>query len=140
MEDKINAFLSGVPLFAKLPEKEVSFVAGQIEVKQYTKNTILAVQGRTKLDCVYIIKAGSMELFYESGGQKNIKGILDPGETFGGVSILMNAATSVRTVRVVGNATLYVLPKNVFLEVCTRNKNFYEHFAGRFRKEMSNDS
>jgi CBS domain-containing protein len=115
-------------------------VAGEIELKKYPKTTILSVQGRTKLDCVYIIKAGSMELFYETEGQKNIKGILEPGETFGGVSILMNAGISVRTVQVVADATLYVLSQKVFLEVCTRNKNFYEHFAGRFRSQMSNDS
>jgi len=140
MEDKISKFLSGFALFSKLSKKEVSLVAAEIEVKKYPKSTILAVQGRTKLDCVYIINAGSMELFYETDGQKNIKGILKPGETFGGVSILMNAGISVRTVQVVADATLYVLSQKVFLEVCTRNKNFYEHFAGRFRSQMSNDS
>jgi len=98
MEDKISKFLSGFALFSKLPKKEVSFLAAEIEVKKYPKSTVLAVQGRTKLDCVYIINAGSMELFYETDGQKNIKGILEPGETFGGVSILMNAGISVRTV------------------------------------------
>jgi len=140
MEDKISKFLSGFPLFSKLSKKEVAFVAGEIEVKKYPKNTVLAVQGRTKLDCVYIIKAGTMELFYETDGQRTIKGIIEPGETFGGVSILMNAGISVRTVQVVADATLYVLPQKAFLEVCTRNKNFYEHFAGRFRRQMSNDS
>jgi CBS domain-containing protein len=140
MEDEIYKFLSGFPLLSKLPKKEVSFIAGEIEVKKYPKSTILAVQGRTKLDCVYIIKAGSMELFFETDGQKNIKGILEPGETFGGVSILMNSGVSVRTVQVVADATLYVLPQKAFLEVCTRNKNFYEHFAGRFRTQMSNES
>ena len=75
MEDEINKFLSGLALFSKLPKKEVSFVAGEIEVKKYPKSTILAVQGRTKLDCVYIIKEGRMELFYESHGEKDIKGV-----------------------------------------------------------------
>ncbi len=140
MEDHIYKFLSGSPLFSKLPKKEVSFVAGEIEVKKYPRNTIMAVQGRTKLDCVYIIRDGALELFYETDGQKRIKGNLDPGETFGGVSILMNAGISVRTVQVVADATLYVLPQKSFLEVCTRNKQFYEHFAGRFRTQMTNDA
>ncbi|MCP4631108.1 MAG: cyclic nucleotide-binding domain-containing protein [bacterium] len=140
MKDKISKFLAGFPLFSKLPKKEVSFVAGEIEEKKYPKSTILAVQGRTKMDCVYIIKSGSMELFHETAGQKSIKGLLEPGESFGGVSILMNAGISVRTVQVVADATLYVMPQKVFLEVCTRNKKFYEHFAGRFRAQMSNDS
>jgi len=140
MEDEINKFLAGLALFSKLPKKEVSFVAGEIEVKKYPKSTILAVQGRTKLDCVYIIKQGRLELFYESHGERDLKGVLEPGDSFGGVSILMNAAISVRTVQVIADATLYVLPQKAFLEACTRNKNFYEQFAGRFRVQMSNDS
>ena len=140
MQDKIHKFLAGLPLFSKLSKKEVALIAAEIEVKEYPQSTILAVQGRTKLDCVYIIKAGALELFYEAEGQKKLKGILEPGETFGGVSILMNAGISVRTVQIVADATLYVLPQKVFLEVCTRNKNLYEQFAGRFRTRMTNDS
>jgi CBS domain-containing protein len=140
MQDKINKFLSGLPLFSMLPKKEVAFVADEITEIKYPKTTVLSVQGRTKLDCVYIIKEGTMELFYETNGEKEIKGILHKGETFGGVSILMNAGISIRTVQVVNDATLYVLPQKAFLEVCTRNKNFYEHFAGRFRAHMTNDS
>ncbi len=63
MENEIHKFLSGVPLFAHLPEKEMSWVAGEIEEKRFPRRTILAVQGRTELDCVYIIKSGTMELF-----------------------------------------------------------------------------
>ena len=140
MEDKVYEFLSGLPLFAGLSKKEVSFIAAEMEEKKYPKNTILAVQGRTKLDCVYIIKSGLMELFYETEGQKSIKGNLEPGESFGGVSILMNAGISVRTVQVVSEAIFYVMPQKAFLEVCTRNKDFYEHFASRFRQQMSNDA
>jgi CBS domain-containing protein len=140
MEDQVHKFLSGLPLFSGLSKKEVSFVTDEITIKKYPKTTILSVQGRTKLDCVYIIKEGRMELFYESHGERDLKGVLEPGDTFGGVSILMNAGISVRTVQVVADATLYVLSQKVFLEVCTRNKNFYEHFAGRFRTQMSNHS
>jgi len=140
MEDQVYKFLSGLPLFSGLPKKEITFVADELTIKKYPRTTILSVQGRTKMDCVYILKDGKMELFYESHGEQEIKGVLEPGDTFGGVSILMNAGISVRTVQVVADATLYVLPLKAFLEVCTRNKNFYEHFAGRFRSQMSNDS
>jgi CBS domain-containing protein len=139
MEDKIYKLLSDIPMFSSLPEKEISAVAAEMEIKKFPKGTVLAVQGRTKLDCVYIIKEGSLELFYESDGQRNIKGTIEPGELFGGVSILMNAGIAVRTAQVVADAALYVLPHKAFLEVCTRNKSFYEHFAKRFRKQMSNE-
>jgi CBS domain-containing protein len=140
MEDQIYTFISGLPLFSKLSEKEVAIIAAAIEVQEVPQKTILAVQGRTKLDCVYILKAGSMELFNEFHGEKDIKRVLEPGDTFGGVSILMNAGISVRTVQIVSDATLYILSQKPFLEVCSNNRYLYEHFAGQFRTQMSNDS
>ena len=96
-------------------------MAGEISVETFPKNTVISVQGRTKLERVYIVKEGSLELFYETNGERELSGALEPGESFGGVSILMNAGISVRTVMVVDDATLYSLPRNVFLEICARH-------------------
>ena len=104
------------------------------------QKTILSVQGRTILDRVYIIKEGSLELFYESEDERTLSGFLQPGEIFGGIYILMNAGLSVRTVQTVGNARLYTLPQNVFLDLCTRYDFFYDFFAEKFRDRMSNEA
>jgi CBS domain-containing protein len=132
MQDQICQFLSKLPLFSDLPENELSQMAGEISVEIFPKNTVLSVQGRTKLESVYIIKEGLLELFYETNGERELSGSLKPGESFGGVSILMNAGISVRTVKIVDDATLYTLPRNVFLEICARNNFFYEFFANQF--------
>ena len=140
MQDQIYQFLSKLPLFSDLPENELSQLTGEISVEMFPKNTVLSVQGRTKLESVYIIKEGSLELFYETNGEREISGSLEPGGSFGGVSILMNAGISVRTVKIVDDATLYTLPRNVFLEICARHNFFYEFFANQFRKQMSDES
>jgi CBS domain-containing protein len=140
MQDQIYQFLSNLPLFSDLPENELSQVVKEISVEMFPKNTILSVQGKTKLERIYIIKEGSLELFYETNGKKELSGSLKSGESFGGVSILMNAGISVRTVKIVDDATLYTLPRNVFLEICTRHNFFYEFFAGKFRKQMADES
>jgi CBS domain-containing protein len=108
MQDQICQFLSKLPLFSDLPENELSQMAGEISVEIFPKNTVLSVQGRTKLESVYIIKEGLLELFYETNGERELSGSLKPGESFGGVSILMNAGISVRTVKIVDDATLYM--------------------------------
>ena len=140
MQDQVFQFLSELPLFSELPENELSRLVADISVMTYPKSTILSVQGRTKLDCVYIIKEGLLELFYESDGEREIKGFLKPGDIFGGISILMNAGISVRTVQVVDDAMLYHLPQKVFLDACTRHKYLYEYFAEKFSKRMSDES
>jgi len=140
MQDQIYQFLSHLAPFSELPEDELSRVAGEISVELFPKNIILSVQGRTKLECVYIIKEGSMELFYETDGQKGLSGSLKSGEIFGGICILMNAGISVRTVKIVEDATLYTLPQKVFIEMCARHKFLYEYFAAKFRKRMSDET
>ncbi len=140
MQDEIFQFLSDLPPFSKLPEKELSEVVKKASIKTYPKKTILSVQGRTILECIYIIKKGSLELFYETENEKTLSGILQPGEICGGIYILMNAGLSVRTVQTVDDSTLYTLPQNVFLDLCKRYDFFYDYFAEKFRDRMSNEA
>jgi CBS domain-containing protein len=140
MKDQIYQFLSHTPPFSELPENELSRVAGEMSVEIFPKNIVLSVQGKTKLESVYIIKKGSLELFYETDGEKELTGFLKPGEIFGGICILMNAGISVRTVKIVDDATLYTLPQKFFLEICARHKFLYEYFAAKFRKRMSDET
>ena len=66
--------------------------------------------------------------------------IIPAGENFGGVSVLMNAGISVRTVITVEDTTLYTLPQKAFLEICGRHNFFYDFFAARFHRQMSDKS
>ncbi len=140
MNDDIFQFLSKLPPFSKLPEKELMQAVNKVSLKKYPKKTILSVQGRTTLECVYIIKKGSLELFYETSNEKTLSGFLQPGEIFGGIYILMNAGLSVRTVQTVDDVMLYTLPQNVFLDLCKRYDFFYDYFAEKFRDRMSNEA
>lgn len=140
MKDEIFKYLANLPPFAKLPEEDLAMAAEQASVKTFPKKTILSVQGRTTLKHVYILKEGSLELFYETENEKTLSGFLKPGEIFGGIYILMNAGLSVRTVQTVDDATLYTLPQDVFLDLCKRYDFFYDFFAEKFRDRMSNEA
>jgi len=140
MKDEIFKYLANLPPFAKLPEEDLAMAAERASVKTFPKKTILSVQGRTTLKHVYILKEGSLELFYETENEKTLSGFLKPGEIFGGIYILMNAGLSVRTVQTVDDATLYTLPQDVFLDLCKRYDFFYDFFAEKFRDRMSNEA
>ena len=89
MEDEVYTFLSGLPLFSGLPKKEVALVADEITVKKYPKTTVLSVQGRTKLDCVYIIKEGRMVVVQNNEDGTEVElAELGPGECIGEMSLL----------------------------------------------------
>jgi len=140
MSEPIFTFLSKLAPFSKLPEAECKRIAESLSIENFTSGHNLSVQGRTKLETIYIVKDGILELFYESDGEKEMTGIVKKGEIFGGISILMNAGISVRSVKVVEDATLYVVPETVFLDVATQHTGFYEFFAEKFRKRMMNKS
>ncbi|MGD9358073.1 MAG: DUF294 nucleotidyltransferase-like domain-containing protein [Desulfobacterales bacterium] len=140
MKDQIYRLLSHTPPFSELPEKELLQVAAEMSVENYPKDTILSVQGKTRLESVYVIKGGTLELFYETGGEKELIGIMKPGEILGGICILMADGNMIRTLRVVDDATLYTLPRKEFMEICTRHSFFYEYFAAKYRKRMSDET
>jgi len=140
MQDQIITFLANQAPFSILSEAELKNVSEVVSTENYSRGHNLCMQGRTKLDHIYIIKDGLLELFYESDGENELSGTLRPGEIFGGISLLMNAGISVRSVNIAEDATLYLLPKKVFLDICTLHTDFYEYFAEKFRNQMMNKS
>ena len=140
MSQSILTFLSKQAPFSELPPAECKRIAESIRIENYDSGHNLSMQGRTKLESIYIVREGILELFYESRGEKEMSGIIKPGEVFGGISILMNAGISVRSVKVVEDATVYILPESIFLDIATQHSDFYEFFAEKFRKRMMNKS
>ncbi|MGW8303706.1 MAG: DUF294 nucleotidyltransferase-like domain-containing protein [Desulfobacterales bacterium] len=140
MQDQVFTFLANQAPFSILSEAELKNVSEGVSTENYSRGHNLCMQGRTKLDHIYIIKDGLLELFYESDGENELSGTLGPGEIFGGISLLMNAGISIRSVNIAEDATLYLLPKKVFLDICTLHTDFYEYFAEKFRNQMMNKS
>ncbi len=113
-------YLSEIPLFSILPNKELKKIADTISVKNYPKGTSIAIQGKTTIDSVFVIIKGTLVLYYEKNGEKILSGYYKQGEVFGGITILLNSGMSLRTVMVDEDCSLYSIPKNVFssLRLC----------------------
>jgi CBS domain-containing protein len=126
--------------FARLPRDILESVASQLTLITYPKGSVLAMQGRTTLTHVYLVRSGSLEIFFESRGRKTMHGVLGAGDLFGGISILMNAGLSIRSLSVAAEAALYLLPKKVFLELCGRFDAFHNHFTAAFSERMRSES
>ena len=106
--------LSQTRPFSLLPLPVLEETASKLSLMTFSRGTVLALQGRTTLDYVYLIRSGSLELFFESNGRKTLQGTLDPGDIFGAISILMNAGLSIRSLAVTEDAALYLMPKKAF--------------------------
>ncbi|CAB5157103.1 hypothetical protein D3OALGA1CA_4803 [Olavius algarvensis associated proteobacterium Delta 3] len=90
-------FLSGVVPFSFLPEEELERVAAELAIVHYPKDTLMAVQGQTRIEYLYIIQRGAVERYYEEDEKKSLRGIIGEGDVYGGIALLLNDGISVRT-------------------------------------------
>jgi len=95
MSTEAVGMLSKIEPFAGLPEDVLDAVAAQLALMTFPAGTVLAEQGRTTMDQVYIVRSGRLDLFFESRGEKTLSSVLEAGDLFGGISILMNAGLAI---------------------------------------------
>ncbi len=132
--------LSKTQPFSLLPLTVLEETASKLSLVRFPRGTVLALQGRTTLDYVYLIRSGSLELFFESDGRKTLQGALGPGDIFGAISILMNAGLSIRSLAVMEDAALYLMPKKAFLDLGDRYPSILDHFNRAFSQRMQNET
>jgi len=140
MNERAFKYLSGMPHFSFLPKSELKKISDKTSFKSYPKDTLFAVQNKTNIDSIFVVEKGSFSLYDEKQGEKKLIGHIKPGEVFGGITILMNGGISLRTVIVDKDCSGYIIPKEDFLDHCTRNKAFYEYFVKNFSKNIFDES
>ena len=133
-------FISHTRVFAPLPKEELQNMCMDMTRERYEKGSILCRQDETSLEKVYVIENGSLEIYFEEGGKKRLRGTFTRGDVFGGISILMNSGKPARTVVVQEDATLLAIPKDNFIDICTRHESFYTFFIETFQDRMLDKS
>ncbi|MCF8054420.1 MAG: DUF294 nucleotidyltransferase-like domain-containing protein [Deltaproteobacteria bacterium] len=136
MTTKAVKFLQGVPPFSLLPAEELEQIAPLLSIETLPASTVLCVQGKTKIRSLYIIIAGEVEQYYEERGREDLRDVFTAGDIFGGVSILINDSTAIRTVKVLKKSQVYTLPAEYFLILCKKHEIFSSHFTATFGKRM----
>jgi CBS domain-containing protein len=132
--------LSGIAPFSFLPENTLEQACEALTIASYAKGTVLFIQGQTRLEQLYILHKGSVEKYYEQNGRKTLSEVSGEGDLFGGISILLNNGLAVRTLEVTEDATYYLLPREVFLQLCEEHVVFRDFFTDTFGKRMLNRS
>ena len=133
---QVRRFLADIEPFAFLPDQELDQVAAEIKVVNYPKDTVLFVQGASRVGYLYILQRGSAERYFEEDSKRSMRELLGEGNLYGGISMLLNDGISVRTVRTLEKTEFYLLPKNRFLALCNDYESFTEFFTDIFGKRM----
>ena len=133
-------FLSDSPPFSLLAKDESAFLSDKLAEASYSAGEILFHQGKTDVDRVLVLHSGVLELYLDKKDEIILRSFLRPGDVFGGISILKNKGLSLRTVKVVEKSKLFMLPRDVFLELCRRNSKFQGYFEEAFNKRFKNEA
>jgi len=140
MDDQTVAWLKKIQPFESLPESELVNIFYSIHVEVIPKGTILFLQGRSRVENIYIVKSGTLELHEDRQGEKTQKNVLQEGDIFGGISLLLNSGVSVKTAKVTRDSTFYVIPDTVFLDICNRYPVVSKYFVDTFSQKMADGS
>lgn len=135
--DRTRAFLSEVTPFHVLTDADLDLAARSLSKSHHFQDMTLFVQNKTILNYVYIVFQGRLEQFILDGETKTLRGFLQEKDLYGGLSILFNKGTSIRTVRTVEDVLLLRLPKDIFVQLCSSSTQFIRHFSDSFTQKLT---
>ncbi|NTW35626.1 MAG: cyclic nucleotide-binding domain-containing protein [Syntrophobacteraceae bacterium] len=129
-----------MPLLDSLSRDELQRVAQTGTRRSYPAGGFIFTQGGSRLECVYVVQSGEVELYHQREVEKHPIRTFKEREIFGVISVLMNAGIPLLTARAVRDVVCYTVPADVFLDLCRTHKSLNRHFMDVFGRLMVNKS
>ena len=126
--------------FSFLPQKAKEDLLSHFSSETIKKDSILLVQEISSIEKFLVLAQGSAQYYFEQNNEKTLRGRLNEGDNFGGISILLNDAIATRTLKVLKNSVFLSLDVNIFLKTCKEFEEFKAFFTNAFGKLMLNKS
>ena len=126
--------------FSFLPEKAKEDLLSHFSSETIKKDTILLVQEISPVGKFLVLSRGSAQYYFEHNNEKTLQGRLNEGDNFGGISILLNDAVAIRTLKVLEDSVFLSLDADIFLKTCTEFEEFKAFFTNAFGALMLNKS
>lgn len=140
MKAGILRFLSSMPHFSFLTKEELDLVVSKSELVRLSRGHSVSIQGKTRIENVLVIMRGQLSLYQDDHGEPQLSGYIKQGEVYGGISVMLNAGISLRTAKVDTDLHAIAIPHTVIMEMCTKNKAFYEYFLANFSNNIFDKS
>jgi len=131
---------SQLPPFSVLPQKEQKAILNSFSYEKISKDTVLLEQELTRIEKFYTLSSGTGHYYFEDRNVKILKGKLNPGDNFGGISILFNEGISIRSLELLEDSVFVTLDAIFFLDLCQNYPLFQKYFACEFGNCMLNKS
>ncbi|GEM_PF-64826 len=136
VSEQAREFLMNTVPFSFLPESEIVRIASELSIIYHPRDQIVFTQGISPIHALVIIQKGAAERYFEENNQVTLHDQISEGSIFGGISLLLNNAISIRSLKTTEDTHFYTWPGQQFLDVCTRFPLFTEYFTDIFGKRM----
>ena len=111
--------LASVPLFSKLPKKDLTSLGKAIVERRYKKGNAIVTEGEPA-NAFYVIEHGKVEVTNGRGKKAAKLNELKDGAFFGEMAFL-DGATRTATVRALEDTDCLVLPRKAFTQALRQN-------------------
>lgn len=129
-------FLGQTIPFSFLSETDLNTVIRAMSLARYSAGTVIFVQGQSRVDHLLVVHRGAVEIYFQQDNEKLLKGLLGEGDSYGGISLLMNDGLAIRSLCTQEDTFFFALPKQAFFTLCDRCPPFMEFFTDTFGKRM----
>jgi CBS domain-containing protein len=126
--------------FSVLSKQEQKKLYTAFSYEKVKKDIVLLEQDITRVEKLYILSKGLAQYYYALSHTNILTGELQPGNNFGGISILLNDAVSIRSLKILEDSVFLTLKADIFLTACETNPKFQDYFTNEFGKCMLNKS
>ena len=124
--------LTDISPFSYLPENEQANVLKAFSIETLKQGTILMEQEISQVDKFYLFFKGLGQYYFYDLNTKMLKARLEPGDNFGGLSIIFNEGMAIRTLEILEDSELLSLDAVFFSELCEKYPDFKQYFASAF--------
>lgn len=107
--------------------------------KSYPDGAVIVAQGDIG-EVMYVLQKGQVELVHvDDGGREEILNVLDPGETFGEMSLFSDQPATV-TIRAKGEARVLSVDKRLFLQRIQEDPSLAFHLLRRLSQRLQSQA
>ncbi len=132
MIQDVNLFLKRHYPFSELPESALEALSFHIRIRFFPKGEVIFKEGNKPLQDLYIIRKGLVSLRVQ-GREVDL---LHEGDCFGYPSLISDSPPSTDAY-VQEDSILYLLPKEVFLQLVKKYENFESFFTKNIAQRLS---
>lgn len=113
-----------------LPDETLLTIGKELRLEYFPKGTQLLIENQTRIENIILIEVGKLQISWQNSTvYDSPKMILERGDSFGTVSILLNNSRSIRTVTTLTDCFLYLLSRETFLRICEKYPKFKDEFT-----------